>query len=260
METFLRCFVSACPSKWVQWIALAEFWYNSCQHSAIGRSPFEALYGYSPRHFGISAADAIQTTELSSWLKEREIMNNLIKQHLCRAKLRMKRQADKHRSERKLAFKFFGPFQILAKVGSVAYKLLLPPSSSIHPVLHVSQLKKVVAPNVEVIPIVPDAFDVPRVPEAVLQKRVISKGVLAVTQVLIKWSGWPSAMATWEDLVCLQQKFPYAPAWGQADSQGGEDVSTVPSTDKDQEEVAAGPRTSARERKPNSRVTGPEWL
>ncbi|CAO2151592.1 unnamed protein product [Urochloa humidicola] len=260
METFLRCFVSACPSKWVQWIALAEFWYNSCQHSAIGRSPFEALYGYSPRHFGISAADAIQTTELSSWLKERDIMNNLIKQHLCRAKLRMKRQADKHRSERKLAFKFFGPFQILAKVGSVAYKLLLPPSSSIHPVFHVSQLKKVVAPNVEVIPIVPDAFDVPRVPEAVLQKRVISKGVSVVTQVLIKWSGWPSAMATWEDLVCLQQKFPYAPAWGQADSQGGGDVSTVPSTDKDQEEVAAGPRTSARERKPNSRVTGPEWL
>jgi transposase InsO family protein len=53
METFLRCFVNTCPSKWLNWLHLAEFWYNSCDHSAIGRSPFEALYGYTPRHFGI---------------------------------------------------------------------------------------------------------------------------------------------------------------------------------------------------------------
>ena len=31
----------------------AELWYNSSPHSAIGRSPFEALYGYPPCHFGI---------------------------------------------------------------------------------------------------------------------------------------------------------------------------------------------------------------
>lgn len=43
METFLRCFVNACPSRWIHWIHLAEFWYNTCDHSAIGRSPFEAL-------------------------------------------------------------------------------------------------------------------------------------------------------------------------------------------------------------------------
>jgi hypothetical protein len=31
----------------------AELWYNSSPHSAIGRSPSEALYGYPPCHFGI---------------------------------------------------------------------------------------------------------------------------------------------------------------------------------------------------------------
>jgi transposase InsO family protein len=45
LETFLRCFVSACPKKWVSCLVLAEYWYNTCFHSAIGHSPFEAMYG-----------------------------------------------------------------------------------------------------------------------------------------------------------------------------------------------------------------------
>lgn len=51
METFLRCFVNACPSKWKAWLSLAEYWYNCCFHSAVGHSPFEALYGYTPKTF-----------------------------------------------------------------------------------------------------------------------------------------------------------------------------------------------------------------
>lgn len=39
IETFLCCFANACPSKWIHWISLAEYWYNNCNHSAIGHSP-----------------------------------------------------------------------------------------------------------------------------------------------------------------------------------------------------------------------------
>ena len=42
------------------------------------------------------------------------------------------------RANQKLAFKFFGPFQVIARVGDVAYKLKLSEDLAIHPVFHVS--------------------------------------------------------------------------------------------------------------------------
>jgi len=100
LETFLRCFVHACPAKWSSWIALAEYWYNNSTHSATGKSPFLVLYGYEPKHLGISADDAVSTHDLSEWLHEHQCMTELVKLHLVRAKDRMKRQADKNRFER----------------------------------------------------------------------------------------------------------------------------------------------------------------
>ena len=43
----------------------------------------------------------------------------------------------------KLSPRFIGPFEILERVGTVAYRLALPPSmSGVHEVFHVSMLRK----------------------------------------------------------------------------------------------------------------------
>ena len=82
LETFLRCFVHACPKQWRQWLDQAEFWYNTTWHSALGRSPFEVLYGYPPRQFGIAVSSDTAITDLESWLSDRALMTKVIRQHL----------------------------------------------------------------------------------------------------------------------------------------------------------------------------------
>lgn len=141
LETFLRCFVHACPHKWIDWLYLAEFWYNSSWHSALKMSPFEVLYGYAPKHFGIDILDSTPVPILGEWLQEKAVMQALVQQHLFRAQHRMKVSADKNRSDRsfqvgdqvyvklqpyvqsslapranqKLAFRFLGHFQLLLR-------------------------------------------------------------------------------------------------------------------------------------------------
>jgi len=91
------------PSKWSQWLHLAEFWYNTCYHTATNHTPFEILYGHAPRHFGINPEQDCVIAELDDWLTQRQTVTALLQQQLLRAQQRMKLQADKKRTERQFA-------------------------------------------------------------------------------------------------------------------------------------------------------------
>jgi hypothetical protein len=67
-------------------------------HSALGKSPFEVLYGHTPHQFRLSTADACLRKDLELWLAGHNLMVRLLKQQLERVQACMKAQADKNRS------------------------------------------------------------------------------------------------------------------------------------------------------------------
>jgi hypothetical protein len=101
----------------------------------------------------------------------------ILKDILTMAQNRMKQQADQHRSERifevgdwvilrlqpykqislkqakkdnKLSPTYYAPYKVLQNISTMAYKLELPASSQLHPVFHVSCLKKVIGDKIPV--------------------------------------------------------------------------------------------------------------
>lgn len=286
VECYLRCFISDHPQHWSKWLSLCEFWYNTKWHSSLGKSPFELLYGRKPRYFGITASDQVASSDIEQWLAEREVVMASARQHFLRMQQRMKFQADKNRHERvfavgdevflrlqpyiqsfvvkranhKLAFNFFGPYKIVERIGEVAYKLELPPTSRVHPVFHVSQLKPCIGPHQQVLSQLPPSTDIFQIPVAVLGQRVRQAGFRTVPQALVHWSGMPEDQATWEDIDSLRQQFPTAPAWGQAGFQGEgivNDPATPSSSGAAQDNVEP---SQAEGERPVIRKRAPKWL
>lgn len=102
----------------------------------------------------------------------------------------------------KLHSKFYGPYRIIEKIGQVAYKLLLPVGCQIHPVLHVSQLKRRVGHKVipsKELPLVNHEGNILTEPIAVLERRVVPRNNEPVVQWRVQWANLPPEAATWED-------------------------------------------------------------
>lgn len=123
-----------------------------------------------------------------------------------------RRNTAKKYHQHKLLLKFFGPLKVLDKIGNNAYQLELPPIIEFHHVFHVSQLK--LCPNPGTSSFVPLSANTSQEtsvlkPEAILGRKMVKRGHIATTKVLVKWKDYPMETATWEfyhDLLTLEDK------------------------------------------------------
>ena len=156
---------------WDTHLPLIEFTYNNSYHSSIGMAPFEALYGRrcrTPLCWYESGENVVLGPEIVQQTTE---TIQMIREKMKASQSRHKSYHDKQRKDlefsegdhvflrvnpmtgfgralksKKLDPKFIGPYQILQRVGTVAYKVALPPElSNLHDVFHVSQLRKYVS-------------------------------------------------------------------------------------------------------------------
>nr|GFA86603.1 reverse transcriptase [Tanacetum cinerariifolium] len=172
------------------------------------------------------------TASIDATLIEHQRLTEILKEALDRSRQRMTKQANKHRMEKqfqvgdlvylrfrnyrqtsvearenqKLSKRYFGPYRVLEKIGSVAYRLQLPNNSRVHPVFHVSLLKEshgsssssefpmewhTNSPSLE-----------PQ-PENILQRRITGNK----EEVLVKWKHHDTSEATREDWLEFMHRF-----------------------------------------------------
>lgn len=224
--------------SWDEHLPLAEFAYNNSYHSSIGMAPFEALYGRLCRSsvcwmdFGeavLLGPDIVQQTTDKV---------NVIRQRLQTARSRQKSYADRRRrplvfetgnhvflrvSPRKgvirfgkggkLSPTFVGPFEILDKIGEVAYRLALPPQlANVHLVFHVSMLRKYNPDpthilRVEDLTVDKDlSFETCPVNIVMMQEKVLRNKVIPLVRVLWRRQGMEEE--TWEREDEMRERHP----------------------------------------------------
>nr|XP_016477751.1 PREDICTED: uncharacterized protein LOC107799179 [Nicotiana tabacum] len=109
----------------------------------------------------------------------------------------------------KLSPRYIEPYRILQKVGQVAYSLELPPELSlVHPVFHVSMLKKVVRDLSLIVPVEAIEFN-EEVHVSILDRQVRKLRNKDITSVKVLWRNQQTEEATWEAEEDTKKKYPY---------------------------------------------------
>ena len=147
---------------------MAEFVYNNSFQSSIGMAPYKAIYGRKCRtplcwtklsERKVIGPDLIQETEEKvKMIRERfKVAINRQKSYadMKRKNIRYEigekvflkvlpwKKVMRFGKKGKLSPRFIGPYEVIEKVGPVAYRLALPPElEKIHNVFHVSMLRR----------------------------------------------------------------------------------------------------------------------
>ena len=233
LEEYLRHFVTASQKNWVDLLDAAQFCYNIHRSSSTGVSPFELATGIQPKvPLEVAKQNIGQVNPAAHRLaRSRQEVLEEARESLEKAARRMKKYADRNRRpvefqvgdqvllkltpqiwkkvdrktrHRSLIPKYDGPFEVLKRVGQVAYRLKLPDQLKLHPTFHVSFLKSyhgdLDTSRVQMQrapPLVIKEFD--QQAEQILDHRTMGPSrKKRRIDYLVKWKGKEISEATWE--------------------------------------------------------------
>ncbi|KAL0536920.1 hypothetical protein IC582_025883 [Cucumis melo] len=238
LEDMLRACALEFPRSWDSHLHLMEFAYNNSYQATIGMAPFEALYGKccrSPVCWDEVGEQRLMGPELVQSTNE---AIQKIRSRMHTAQSRQKSYADVRRKDLefevgdkvflkvapmrgvlrferrgKLSPRFVGPFEILERIGPVAYRLALPPSlSTVHDVFHVSMLRKYVPDPSHVVDYEPLEIDenlsYVEQPVEVLAREVKTLRNKEIPLVKVLWRNHRVEEATWEREDDMRSRYP----------------------------------------------------
>ncbi|KAL0550083.1 hypothetical protein IC582_014581 [Cucumis melo] len=238
LEDMLRACALEFPGSWDSHLHLMEFAYNNSYQATIGMAPFEALYGKccrSPVCWDEVGEQRLMGPELVQSTNE---AIQKIRSRMHTAQSRQKSYADVRRKDLefevgdkvflkvapmkgvlrferrgKLSPRFVGPFEILERIGPVAYRLALPPSlSTVHDVFHVSMLRKYAPDPSHVVDYEPLEIDenlsYVEQPVEVLAREVKTLRNKEIPLVKVLWRNHRVEEATWEREDDMRSRYP----------------------------------------------------
>ncbi|KAJ0600502.1 putative nucleotidyltransferase, Ribonuclease H [Helianthus annuus] len=238
LEDMLRACVIDFRNGWERHLPLMEFSYNNSYHTSIQVTPFEALYGRkcrSPLCWAEVGDSQITGPELVVDTTEKIAQ---IRQRMAAARDRQKRYADKCRKplefqvgdrvllkvspwkgvvrfgkRGKLNPRYVGPFEIIEKIGKVAYKLNLPEElSGFHNVFHVSNLKKCLSDETLIVPLkeltIDDQLRFIEEPVEITDRDVKVLKRTRIPLVRVCWNSCRGPEFTWEREDQMKLKYP----------------------------------------------------
>ncbi|GKF52847.1 putative reverse transcriptase domain-containing protein, partial [Tanacetum coccineum] len=235
LEDMLRACVIDFGNGWDRHLPLIEFSYNNSYHTSIKAAPFEGLYGRkcgSP--FCWAEVGDVQLTgpEIIHETTEKIIQ---IKSRIQATRDRQKSYADVRRKplefqvgdkvmlkvspwkgvirfgkRGKLNPRYIGPFKVLAKVRTVAYKLKLTQQlSRVHSTFHVSNLKKCLfdEPLDEIH--IEDKLHFVEVPVKSMDREVKRLKQSRILTIKVRWNSRRGPEFTWEREDQFRKKYPH---------------------------------------------------
>ncbi|XP_019238505.1 PREDICTED: uncharacterized protein LOC109218581 [Nicotiana attenuata] len=114
----------------------------------------------------------------------------------------------------KLSPRYIGPYRILRRIGQVAYELELPQELvAVHPVFHISMLKKFMGDPSLVVPTevigVKDSLSYEEIPVAILDRQICKLKTKEIASVKVLWRNQRIEEATWEAEEDMKSRYPH---------------------------------------------------